>query len=159
MLVMRGSQPRPTRMAGGTSDLRHVGSNAANSWLDERGLGTPQIKRWHAELSMSTLDAPAPPQFDERTDTRFHIDIYAEEWGFFFCHDGKTSWIRVTDIPFVHGRDEFSLLAQVPSLGDIGALVRGLENQHRVMFRRKHAMVRTNVAGAEVPIRRWIETF
>jgi hypothetical protein len=144
---------------GGTFDPLHAGSQASKRWFEERGLEAPTVRRWHAEISMSTRDAPAPSHFDERSDTRFHIDIYAEEWGFFFCHGGKTSWVRVTDIPFVHGRDEFSLLAQVPSLADIGALVRGLENHHRVMFRRKHALIRTNVAKAEAPIRRWIESF
>jgi hypothetical protein len=153
------SRGRPARMIGGPNESQGVGARAAKGWFDERGFDGPQVQRWHAELSMTTLDGPAPAHFDERTDTRFHIDIYAEEWGFFFCHGGRTSWIRVTDIPFVHGRDEFRLLAQVPALADIGALVRGLENQHGVMFRRKHAMVRTNVARAEVAIRRWIESF
>jgi hypothetical protein len=111
------------------------------------------------EISLATLDAAAPLQFDERQDTRFHVDIYAEEWGFFFCHGGRTSWIRITDIPFVHGRDEFGLLAQAPRLADIGALLRGLENQHHLAFHRKHALVRTNIAGAEPGVRRWVETF
>jgi hypothetical protein len=159
MLSMGVSRARLTRLVGGPVDPVNVGSRAAKRWFDDRGLDAPNLKRWHAELAMSTLDAPAPAQFDERRDTRFHIDIYAEEWGFFFCHGGKTSWIRVTDIAFVHGRDEFSLLAQTPPLSDLGALVRGLENQHRVAFKRKHATVRTNVAGAEVSIRRWIESF
>jgi hypothetical protein len=159
MLAMGVSRARPTRLGKGAFSPLHAGSRAASAWLEERGLEPPDITRWHAELSLSTLDAPAPVHFDERTDTRFHIDIYTEEWGYFFCHGGKASWIRVTDIPFVHGRDELGLLAQTPALADIGALVRGLENQYRVMFRRKHALIRTNVAGAEIPIRRWIESF
>jgi hypothetical protein len=135
-----------------------VGARAARHWLDELQLGAPATPRWHAEISLATLDAAAPLTFDERVDTRFHVDIYAEEWGFFFCHAGRTSWIRVTDIPFVHGRDEFGLLAQVPVLAEIGSLLRGLENQHRLVFRRKHALIRTNVAGAEPGIRRWVES-
>ncbi len=149
---------RVSASAGG-GEQRTVGSRASKSWLDGLGLGPPAIRQWHAEISLATLDAAAPVTFDERIDTRFHVDIYAEEWGFFFCHAGRTSWIRVTDIPFVHGRDEFGLLAQAPSLADIGALLRGLENQYHVAFRRKHALVRTNLAGSEPAIRRWVERF
>lgn len=156
MGAVRSRVPRAT---SASRDPQSVGSRAAHSWLAERGLGGGAIKRWHAEISLAIIEGPAPAHFDERIDTRFHVDIYAEEWGFFFCHGGHTSWIRVTDIPFVHGRDEFGLLAQAPALADIGALVRGIENQHDVSFRRMHALIRTNVAGAEPAIRRWVEHF
>lgn len=107
---------------------------------------------------MSTHAAPARVDFDERVDSRFHIDIYAVEWGFFFCHGGRASWIRVTDIPFVHGRDDFQLLSSVVTLPDIGSMLRTVEARHGLVFQRKHALVRTNLPSTSEPaIRRWIE--
>src|SRR6185312_10788992 len=64
----------------------------------------------------------APSEFDETTSSRFHLDIYLEEWGVFFCHAGQSSRIRVTDMAFVHGRDDFQLLGVTPQLKDIGWL-------------------------------------
>lgn len=132
------------------------GAVAAAHW--HRGLRIPSITptRWHCEIALDTVDAPAPASFDEATATRFHIDIYSEEWGVFFCHDGRASWIRVTDIAFVHGRDEHRLLGLVPSLKNIGALLRRLEQQHEIVLRREHATIRTNLVGAEPAIRRWL---
>src|SRR5689334_6809997 len=76
----------------------------AYGWVDGLGLNPPPgTLRWHAEISLDVVDGPARVEFDDRTDTRFHIDVYSEEWGYFFCHGGRVSWIRVTDIPFVHG--------------------------------------------------------
>ncbi len=134
------------------------GRLAAAGWLGDRGMQTPSLKRWHVEVSLATLDAPAPINYDDRSDTRFHVDVYSEEWGFFFCHQGRASWIRITDIAFVHGRDDFGLLAQVPALPDIGSLMRTLEARHQVEFRRKLALVRTNVPGSETQIRSWVES-
>src|SRR5947207_487774 len=88
--------------------------------------------------STSTVLGP----FDERTDTRFRVEIYSEEWGFLFCHAGQASWIRVTDVPFVHGRDDFKLLPSMPALKDLGTLLRSVEQQHHVRFRRRNALVR-----------------
>lgn len=160
MLLMGVPRIRPVVLGAPPPDPTppNAGARAAAEWLADREVGRPTMRRWHVEISLSPLDAPASLQFDERVDTRFHVDIYAEEWGFFFCHGGHTSWIRVTDIPFIHGRDDFQLLAQAPPLADIGSLLRGLENEHRLLFRRKHALVRTNLAGVEPGIRRWIET-
>lgn len=134
------------------------GRLAAAHWLGERQLQTPSLKRWHVEVSLATLDTPAPINYDDRVDTRFHVDVYSEEWGFFFCHGGRASWIRVTDIAFVHGRDDLGLLAQTPALPDIGALLRTLEVRHNVSFRRKLALVRTNVPNSEPEIRSWVES-
>lgn len=134
------------------------GQIAASEWLSDRGIQTPSLKRWHVEVSLATLDAPAPMNYDDRVDTRFHVDVYSEEWGFFFCHSGRASWIRITDIPFVHGRDDFGLLAQTPALPDVGALLRTLEVRHKVEFRRKLALVRTNVPASEPGIRAWVES-
>jgi hypothetical protein len=96
--------------------------------------------------------------FDERSDTRFRLEIYSEEWGVFFCHKGRASWIRVTDIPFVHGRDDFHLLQAVPALNDIASLLRSIEQEHAIAFKREHALIRTNLPAAEPVVRAWIRT-
>jgi len=118
----------------------------------------PTGTRWHIEIQLDVTDARASSQFDELTATRFHIDIYSEEWGFYFCHAKQSSWIRVTDQAFVHGRDDFKLLPLTPTLSDIGKLVGQLEQDHGVRFRRDLALVRTNLPKAEPAIRAWIAT-
>jgi len=105
---------------------------------------------------MDVVPTPPVTDFDETTASRFHLDMYSEEWGMFFCHRGKSSWIRVTDIPFVHTRDDFSLLAITPALKEVGALVRKLEQMHDLKFRRDLALVRSNIAGAEPRARAWL---
>lgn len=135
----------------------NAGAVAAANWLSARGLDPPPgVQRWHAEISLDHIDAPARVEFDEATDSRFHIDIYSEEWGFFFCHAGRVSWIRVTDIPFVHGRDDHALLTLTPPLESIGGLLRSLEKKHDLRFYREHALIRTNVVAAETMIRSWL---
>lgn len=135
-----------------------AGMRAAQAWLSARGLSAPTLSRWHASILLGPEDRPLPVEFDERVETRFRIEIYSEEWGYFFCHHGQASWIRVTDIPFVHGRDDFKLLPLTPRLADLRQLLRNLEQQHGLTFRRDHAVVRTNVANADVAIRRWVQS-
>ena len=149
------SLPFETRASGSTG-WSSAGAMAASSWLKQLGLTPPVGLRWHVEIALDVIDAPAPSEFDEAIASRFHIDIYSEEWGLFFCHRGKSSWIRVTDIAFVHGRDEHKLLAITPSLRDVGQLLRKLESQYGLSFKRQHALVKTNLTGAEPAIRSWI---
>lgn len=143
----------------GPQSTTTAGMLAARAWFHARALSTPGLLRWHAEILLDVVDQPAREKFDERTDTRFRVEIYSEEWGFLFCHAGQASWIRVTDIPFVHGRDDFRLLSLTPALKDIGVLLRSLEQRHRIQFRRRNAVVSTNIPHAEPPIRRWVESF
>jgi hypothetical protein len=141
--------PPGRRTGPAVSVGRTPGQLAASAWLTSFGLNPPPgALRWHAEISLDVIDGPARTEYDETRDTRFHIDIYSEEWGFFFCHAGRVSWIRITDIPFVHGRDEYQLLKQTPALPDIGKLMRALET----------ALIRTNIVAAEPMIRRWLQT-
>jgi len=105
---------------------------------------------------MDVGDVPPSPEFDERTASRFHIDIYSEEWGFLFCHRGELSRIRVTDVAFVHGRDDHRLLAATPALAELGALLRSLERKHQVAFRRDLALVRSDLPNIEPLVRRWL---
>lgn len=142
--------------AGSSSTWSTAGALAAGQWLRSVGVATPATVRWHVEVAFGVLDEPAPVEFDDATASRFHLDIYSEEWGVFFCHGGRSSWIRVTDIAFVHGRDDHALLGVTPSLRAIGSLLRRLEHQYALAFRREHALVRTNLAGAEPAIRAWI---
>lgn len=120
-----------------------AGAEDAQRWLHARGL--PRPPHWHVELVVPS-----------RETTRFELSIYAEEWGFALHHDHKTSWIRVTDIAFVHGRDDFALLARTPSLESIDALLAKLEAEHAFAFQRAATTIRTNVPGAPEAVRAWL---
>jgi hypothetical protein len=102
------------------------------------------------------VNEPATFDFEDAGATRLQIFIYAEEWGFRFTHRGQWSWIRVTDIPFAHGRDDHQLLALTPPLKYLADLVRELENRHSSSFRRDLALVRSTLPDAEDAIRRWV---
>lgn len=132
------------------------GSVASSAFARARGLTPPAHQRWHVEIALDTSGTRPPSEFDETVATRFQLDIYSEEWGVFFCHAGRSSWIRSTDIPFVHGRDDYQLLALLPALEDIGRLLRHVEQEHGIAFHRQHAAVRTNLANAELAIRGWV---
>ena len=134
------------------------GARSASSWVTARGITVPTGTRWHAEVLIDVIEGRAPSEHDESVATRFHLDMYSEEWGFYFCHGGRCSWVRVTDQPFVHGRDDFSLLGLTPALADIGQLVRHLELKHKIRFRREHAHIRTNIPDGEAAIRAWVAT-
>jgi hypothetical protein len=135
----------------------NTGPLASAAWLVGRDL-FPKEPRWFVEVSLDAGEAPASSVFDERTASRFHIEIYSEEWGFQFCQAGRMSWIRVTDVPFVHGRDEHDLLREVPPLKDIGALIRTLEQRHAITLSREHALIRTSIQDAEETISRWVRS-
>src|ERR1700755_2434276 len=121
---LRGEIQPQAQPHAGPAGSQSIGATAAVQWLAHRRLSSTGVLRWHVEIALDVVDGPAPTEFDERTATRFHIDIYSEEWGVFFCHAGRSSWVRITDIAFVHGRDDFGLLAAMPMLKDIGALLR-----------------------------------
>jgi hypothetical protein len=133
----------------------NAGVIAAASWLSSRGL-EPVEHKWDIEIGLGVADRSASLAFDPARETRFQLQIYAEEWGFRFAHAGRHSWIRVTDIPFVHGADEHDLLSTTPALKDIGRFVRHLETCHAVTFHRRHAAVSTTIPEAEPLIRSWL---
>jgi len=144
-------------------DLSHVrygsdrgaGALATAAWLRARGLSTPGAA-WDVSIALDVADRPATAEADAAKDTRFHLLLAPAEWGFFFCHGGRSSWIRVTEVPSVFERDDFALLPRVPPLRDLGTLVRGLEEQHQVQFKRHLASIRTSIAGADAAIRLWV---
>jgi hypothetical protein len=125
--------------------------------LTERGLRAPS-KTWDVEIGLDIATSPATIEFDEQYATRFQLLIYAEEWGFRFTHAGQSSWIRVTDISFVHGRDDHRLLEHTPPLKRIGSLLRELEKRFGVNFQRGQAAVRTTLPSSEPAIREWIDS-
>jgi hypothetical protein len=138
------SDRHPIGTPRGTSP--NTGPLAAAAWLLARGL-FPRDPRWFVEVELVAGE-----------DTRFVIEVYTEEWGIAFHHAGRVSWIRVTDIPFVHGRDEHDLLGEVPTLRDIGSLVSTLERRYGIRFPRD-PMIRTSLSdGAESNIRHWART-
>jgi hypothetical protein len=142
--------------ASSQQSVSGTGAIAASKWVRDRGIPVMGGQRWHIEIALDVSDAPALMDYDEKSATRFHLDIYSEEWGHYFCHGGRSSWIRVTDLAFVHGRDEHHLLGVTPSLRDVGQLLRHLEQKHAIRFRRDLALIRTNLAGAEPKIRQWL---
>ena len=125
------------------SSLGTLGADASAKWL--AALSLDVVPRWYAEIELA------------HGTSRLQLNIYAEEWGFAFHHDDRSSWIRVTDIPFVHGRDDFALLAHTPELLDIGGFIASLEKTHGLAFERHAANVRTNLDGAKDVIRAWLE--
>ena len=144
-----------TASSGGGASSTTAGALAAATWLRSRGV-SPTVTRWHVEIALDVINDRAPTDYDDTRATRFHLNIYTEEWGVYFLHRGRSSWIRVTDIAFVHGRDEYKLLGLVPALKDVGRLLRQLEQSHEIKFQRQHAAVHTNMPQSERAIREWI---
>lgn len=133
-----------------------AGAQAALTWLRERRLGSS--KPWFVEIALDVGERPVSITFSHDTDTRFHLNVYPDEWGVFFCHGSRASWIRVTDEAFVHGRDDHGLLADLPQLSHIGYLLRALEDRYGAKFQRDHALVRTNLVSGQKAIREWLAT-
>jgi hypothetical protein len=74
-----------------------------------------------------------------------------------FRRGQQTSWIRVTDLPFINERDDHALLRLVPPLRELGSLIELLEDRHGLGFRRDEALIRTTLPNAESSIRIWID--
>ena len=121
----------------------NMGALASAAWLLDRGI-VPDQERWFVEVELAG------------GDTRLVLEVYSEEWGFQLHHLGQASWIRVTDVAFVHGRDDHGMLARIPRLREIGLFVRELERRFRVRFDRDAARVRTSIPDAEPVLRAWI---
>jgi hypothetical protein len=138
------------------SQQRHAGALASQAWLTARGLQPPIGAAWDIAIALEVFDRPASPSLTNPAASRFHLAISSTEWGFLFCHRGRISWIRVTDVPYVHDRDEHALLRRVPALRDVGTLIRTIERTSAIHFRRNHASVCTSLDGAEPAIRTWI---
>lgn len=152
--ALERERPRSRRTSSSPPLQTTVGAVAAATWL--RSLKLRGSKQWYVELAIDSSERPVSITFSHENDTRFHLNIYPEEWGVFFCHGSRASWIRVTDEPFVHGRDDFGLLGDLPELHQISYLVRALEERFGITFSREHALVRTNVMSGQKSIRDWL---
>jgi hypothetical protein len=146
----------PDRVTATYSADRSAASLATTGWLSARLLVVPPGFGWDVTIALGILDRPVTITFDGKIETRFHVSISANEWGYFFCHQGKVSWIRVTDNVSVHERDEYNLASATPPLRDLGRFLAGLEAKHALRFRREHAAVRTNIVDGAEPIKQWI---
>ena len=127
--------------------LKTVGALASAAWLDEQDLGNARVPHWYVEISITT----APP-----TAAQFELNIYPEEWGFVLRQGSRVSSIRVTDEPFVHGRDDHKLLAANLELARIGTLLAQLEVRIGAPFNRAQAQVRSNLQRATPIVRAWL---
>lgn len=136
---------------------RDDGALEALGWLRERDPAATSNDRWYVEIALDVIASSAAYEFDETTATRFHLDIYREEWGVWFCHGGRSSRIVCSDVVRVHGADQFNLLAIMPRLRDIGDLIRRLESARGIHFARDHAAVCTNLPATEPAIRAWVD--
>jgi hypothetical protein len=120
----------------------NTGALATAAWLAGLEL-FPSDPHWSVDI---TLCAPT---------ARFTVEVYAEEWGYRFACGERLSWIRVTDLPFVHGRDELELLRRTTRLPAIGSLIRDLEHEHGIAFDCLAPEIRSSFGGVEV-IRSWV---
>ena len=117
----------------------------------ETGFGTGLRAQIQRKLGGTTSDVEAA--------TLLRLELYSEEWGFWFRHEDKVSWIRVTDVPFVHGRDDHALLGAISALKNLGSVVRTLENRFGVQFAFGAASIRTSLSEAEPAIREWLASW
>lgn len=122
-----------------------AGKLAGDAWLLARCLRAPGPS-WQVEVSLD----------DPRLGSRFDVHIGGDEWGFRFSHVTLESWVRVSDVPFVHSRDDFALLTAVPPLRDLGTLLRQLERLYGLRFQRQGATIATSIPGSEPAIRSWL---
>jgi hypothetical protein len=143
MVKRRRTVDEPLNELRRSEDPAH-GYVAAALWL--KTLQLQAVPRWHVEV---TLEASST--------TKFNLNVYAEAWGFAFHHARRSSWIRITDIPFVDGRDDFGLLEATPDLNALGGLLSQLETVHAIELPRSNAIVRSNVPNATRAVRRWLE--
>ena len=147
------------RSALGT--LRGLPSTAAtlavDAWFYERGIKQPSVA-WRIDV---TLDNELRPtrEFAEAIDTRFQLFMRHDEWGVYFCHAGRVSRLRVTDLVRPELRDDHHLANGTPPLRRIGTLIRELETRHCLQLRRSNAEIMTTVPETEPIVRAWISAF
>lgn len=128
--------------------LTTLGAVESRGWLVARGLDTREHRGWYVEIQIYA-DVP---------NARFEINLYPEEWGFLFRLRARMSWIRVTDLAFVHGADDLGILGRTPSLAQLATLLDALELEHALRFDGMRAMVRTNLdeERTTAAVRSWL---
>ena len=153
MFVECSTTSGPTRIDLHALETR-AGTLAATAWLRDRGLRGPAD--WEVTIALEVGDRPAPPYICSPVDTRFELAITSTAWDFLFRHHGHASGIRVTDVATINERDEHDLVRHVPPLRNIGLLIRNLERNLAISFRRTRACIRTTLTNAEAPILAWV---
>lgn len=131
-----------------------MGSVDSSDWLKQLGIRAID-QHWFVEVALGVDDTPLAEPWRGDRDTRFHIYIYPQEWGFLFSHAAQVSWIRVADRSYVHGRDDYDLVTNTPPLRELSAFARDLERKHQLAFRRDHVLVRTNLPAIDEQVRDW----
>ncbi len=126
--------------------MNTLGAQASAAWLEARGLASGRVPHWYVEVELRCEDP----------GTVVDINVYPEEWGYVVRHAGRVSSVRITDVPFVHGRDEHRLLGTTPTLDRIGELLGNLEIRFDVSFERARATVRSNLPRAIPIVRLWL---
>ena len=126
-----------------STSTRNTGALATAAWCAEHGL-VPKDNLWFVEVVFTAGTA------------KLTLEVYAAEWGFSVHHADRVSWIRVTDIPFVHGRDDFALLSAATGLSQLRRVFDAARTEHGLAFARETADVRTNLDDALPAIRRWL---
>lgn len=127
-----------------TRAVKILGAAESATWLAERGL--VPVPHWFVEIEIGS-DEP---------DIGIVINIYPEEWGFVFRRGPHVSSIRITDVPFVHGADDDSLLAHTPRLEHLEQLLAGLEHRFGITFQRASVIVHANLIRASAVVRAWL---
>ena len=124
-------------------------------WLAARGLHPPAAGRWKVSIALDVVD-PRSALASPMINTRLHILIESFEWSVFFCHGSGSSWIRVTNVPRVHERDDFELLPHVTDLRGLGSFIQWIERRFQLQFRRPHAAIYTNLIEADQKLLLWV---
>jgi hypothetical protein len=130
--------------------LGTLGSRASAAWLEQRGLDARQTPHWYVEITLAARHAS--------DEVAFALNIYPEEWGYVLRAGSRVSSIRVTDVVFVHGKDDHQLLPLTPELDHVGELIALIETRTLVAFRRSRAAVRSNLVRASSVVRAWLHS-
>lgn len=123
-----------------------MGARAAATWAAQVGLDVAGTPHWYVEICLHT----------DPNDAQLDLNIYPEEWGVVFRRGNRVSSIRVTDVPFVHGKDDHGLLTGFPELAQFDELLAGLERRYDLVFQRTQPAVRSNLRRALAGVRPWL---
>lgn len=123
-----------------------MGARAAAAWTAQLGLDVNGTPHWYVEIGLPT----------DTADTQLDLNIYPEEWGIVFRRGNRVSSIRVTDVAFVHGKDDHGLLTGFPELARFDELLATLERRYDLVFQRTQPAVRSNLRRAVAGVRAWL---
>jgi hypothetical protein len=149
-----GLARHPIGTPGGLSP----GALAIAAWLSDRGIFAPAGKPWRIDVTLDATTHSPTRVFAESIDTRFHLRVCEAEWAYYFCHAGRATKVRVTDLPRVDGADDHGLVTATPPLRRIGKLVRQIEQRYAVLLPRTSAVVESTLQSIEPIVRAWVLT-